>query len=63
MSIATISALPGNADTALATIAAAEGLPLHLAHLQFYGYGKEGKRGFSSAARAAGGGGERRART
>jgi O-methyltransferase domain len=23
------------------TIAAAEGLPLHLAHLQFYGYGKE----------------------
>jgi formylmethanofuran dehydrogenase subunit A len=25
-------------------------LPLHLAHLQFYGYGKEGERGFSSAA-------------
>jgi formylmethanofuran dehydrogenase subunit A len=42
--------LPGNADTALATIAAAEALPLHLAHLQFYGYGKEGHRGFSSAA-------------
>jgi formylmethanofuran dehydrogenase subunit A len=42
--------LAGNADTALATIAAAEGLPLHLAHLQFYGYGKEGERGFSSAA-------------
>ena len=42
--------LAGNADTALATIAAAEGLPLHLAHLQFYGYGKEGGRGFSSAA-------------
>ena len=42
--------LPGNAETALATIAAAEGLPLHLAHLQFYGYGKEGERGFSSAA-------------
>jgi len=42
--------LPGNAETALATIAAAEGLPLHLAHLQFYGYGKEGARGFSSAA-------------
>ena len=52
MSTATISALPGNAETALATIAAAEGLPLHLAHLQFYGYGTEGKRGFSSAARA-----------
>ena len=42
--------LPGNVETALATIAAAEGLPLHLAHLQFYGYGKEGPRGFSSAA-------------
>jgi formylmethanofuran dehydrogenase subunit A len=42
--------LAGNADTALATIAAAEDLPLHLAHLQFYGYGKEGGRGFSSAA-------------
>ncbi len=50
MSTATISGLAGNAETALATIAAAEGLPLHLAHLQFYGYGKEGKRGFSSAA-------------
>jgi formylmethanofuran dehydrogenase subunit A len=25
-------------------------LPLHLAHLQFYGYGTEGERGFSSAA-------------
>ena len=25
-------------------------MPLHLAHLQFYGYGTEGKRGFSSAA-------------
>jgi formylmethanofuran dehydrogenase subunit A len=42
--------LAGSADTALATIAAAEGVPLHLAHLQFYGYGKEGDRGFSSAA-------------
>lgn len=42
--------IAGSADTALATIAAAEGLPLHLAHLQFYGYGKEGGRGFSSAA-------------
>jgi formylmethanofuran dehydrogenase subunit A len=40
----------GNAETAIATIAAAEGLPLHLAHLQFYGYGTEGPRGFSSAA-------------
>jgi formylmethanofuran dehydrogenase subunit A len=42
--------LAGNVETALMTIAAAEGLPLHLAHLQFYGYGKEGDRGFSSAA-------------
>ena len=42
--------LPGNVETALATIAAAEDLPLHLAHLQFYGYGKEGPQGFSSAA-------------
>ena len=41
--------LAGSADTALATIAAAEDLPLHLAHLQFYGYDKEGERGFSSA--------------
>ncbi|MDQ2705123.1 MAG: formylmethanofuran dehydrogenase subunit A, partial [Pseudomonadota bacterium] len=41
---------PGSADTAAATIAAAEGVPLHLAHLQFYGYGTEGKRKFSSAA-------------
>ena len=42
--------LPGNFETALATIAAAEDLPLHLAHLQFYAYGKEGPQGFSSAA-------------
>jgi formylmethanofuran dehydrogenase subunit A len=42
--------IAGSADTALATIAAAEGLPLHLAHLQFYSYGKEGGRGFSSSA-------------
>jgi formylmethanofuran dehydrogenase subunit A len=42
--------LAGNVETALTTIAAAEGLPLHLAHLQFYGYGKEGDRGFSSSA-------------
>jgi formylmethanofuran dehydrogenase subunit A len=42
--------LPGNFETALTTIAAADDLPLHLAHLQFYGYGKEGPQGFSSAA-------------
>ncbi|MGB8277003.1 MAG: formylmethanofuran dehydrogenase subunit A [Methylovirgula sp.] len=42
--------IAGNVETAIATIAAARGKPLHLAHLQFYSYGKEGKRGFSSAA-------------
>ena len=42
--------LPGSFETALTTIAAAEDLPLHLAHLQFYAYGIEGPRGFSSAA-------------
>jgi formylmethanofuran dehydrogenase subunit A len=42
--------MAGSDESALATIAAAEGLPLHLAHLQFYGYGKAGARGFSSAA-------------
>lgn len=42
--------LAGNVDTALTTLAAAAGAPLHLAHLQFYSYGKEGERGFSSAA-------------
>ncbi|MFC3206598.1 formylmethanofuran dehydrogenase subunit A [Aquamicrobium soli] len=41
--------IPGAPDTAAETMAAAEGLPLHLAHLQFYSYGAEGKRGFSSA--------------
>ena len=42
--------LPGNVETALSTIAAAEDTPLHLAHLQFYAYGAEGPQGFSSAA-------------
>ncbi|MEJ2625036.1 MAG: formylmethanofuran dehydrogenase subunit A [Pseudolabrys sp.] len=42
--------IAGNFETALATIDTAEGLPMHLAHLQFYSYGKEGPRGFSSAA-------------
>ncbi|HWT21000.1 MAG TPA: formylmethanofuran dehydrogenase subunit A [Variovorax sp.] len=37
-------------DTAIATMDAAEGLPMHLAHVQFYGYGREGARKFSSAA-------------
>jgi formylmethanofuran dehydrogenase subunit A len=42
--------IAGNATTAAETIRAADGRPLHLAHLQFYGYGTEGKRGFSSGA-------------
>lgn len=42
--------IPGNIDTALATMEAAQGLPMHLAHIQFYAYGNEGTRGFSSAA-------------
>ncbi len=42
--------VPGNVETALATIEAAEGRRLHLAHLQFYAYGTEGPRKFSSAA-------------
>jgi formylmethanofuran dehydrogenase subunit A len=42
--------LPGNADTAHLTIEAAGSTPMHLAHLQFYSYGSEGKRGISSAA-------------
>jgi formylmethanofuran dehydrogenase subunit A len=42
--------VPGNIETTLATIAAAEGLPLHLTHAQFHSYGEEGDRRFSSAA-------------
>ncbi len=42
--------LPGNVETTLATIAAADGLPIHLTHLQFHSYGTEGDRRFSSAA-------------
>ncbi|APO78384.1 formylmethanofuran dehydrogenase subunit A (plasmid) [Rhizobium etli 8C-3] len=42
--------IAGNAATAAETIRASQGQPIHLAHLQFYGYGTEGKRGFSSEA-------------
>jgi formylmethanofuran dehydrogenase subunit A len=42
--------LAAGADSVLATIEAAEGLPLHLAHIQFYAYGAEGEKRFSSAA-------------
>jgi formylmethanofuran dehydrogenase subunit A len=44
--------VPGNVSTTLATMEAAEGLPLHLTHVQFHSYGKQGPRGFSSAAEA-----------
>lgn len=42
--------VPGNAETTLATMAAAEGLPIHLTHIQFHSYGTEGERKFSSEA-------------
>lgn len=42
--------VPDSIDTALATMDAAEGAPMHLAHVQFYAYGSEGPHGFSSAA-------------
>lgn len=42
--------VPGNYKSTLATMEAAEGLPIHLTHLQFHSYGTEGDRGFSSAA-------------
>ena len=40
--------MAGNVETAINTIDAAEGRRMHLAHIQFYGYGSDGKRGFSS---------------
>ena len=42
--------VPGNYATTLDTISAAAGLPMHLTHVQFHSYGKEGDRKFSSAA-------------
>jgi formylmethanofuran dehydrogenase subunit A len=44
--------VPGNLETTLRTIDAADGLRLHLTHAQFHAYGREGKRGFSSGAAA-----------
>lgn len=41
---------PGNIQTIVDTMEASQGLPMHLAHVQFYGYGDEGKYGFSSSA-------------
>jgi formylmethanofuran dehydrogenase subunit A len=40
----------GNIDTAVASMEAAEGQPIHFAHIQFYCYGKGGERGLSSEA-------------
>ena len=42
--------VPGNSESTISTINAADGLPLHLAHVQFHSYGTEGKQKFSSAA-------------
>jgi formylmethanofuran dehydrogenase subunit A len=42
--------VPGNVDSTLATIEAAEGRPIHLTHVQFHSYGTEGERKFSSGA-------------
>jgi formylmethanofuran dehydrogenase subunit A len=40
----------GNIESTLQTIAALEGLPAHLTHVQFHSYGTEGPKKFSSAA-------------
>lgn len=40
----------GNIESTLQTIAAADGRPLHLTHVQFHSYGDSGPHGFSSAA-------------
>ncbi len=40
----------GNIRSTLETIAALEGLPAHLTHIQFHAYGSEGPKKFSSAA-------------
>lgn len=42
--------VPGNFETTVGTMDAAEGLPIHLTHIQFHSYGTEGDRKFSSAA-------------
>jgi formylmethanofuran dehydrogenase subunit A len=44
--------VPGNIDSTIATMDAADGLPIHLTHIQFHSYGTEGPRKFSSGARA-----------
>ena len=51
-STATISGSPAAPRPRSPPSTRRSGKPLHLAHLQFYGYGTEGKRGISSAALA-----------
>lgn len=43
--------VPGNLDSTIATMDAADGLPIHLTHIQFHSYGTEGPQKFSSGAR------------
>jgi formylmethanofuran dehydrogenase subunit A len=42
--------VPGNIRSTLATISAADGLPVHITHAQFHSYGDGGSKKFSSAA-------------
>ncbi len=42
--------MPGSMHSTMETIRAAEGLPIHLTHLQFHSYGTEGDLKFSSGA-------------
>jgi formylmethanofuran dehydrogenase subunit A len=42
--------VPGNIESTLQTIAALEGQPAHLTHVQFHAYGNDGPKKFSSAA-------------
>ena len=42
--------VPGNFSSTIATMTAADGLPIHVTHIQFNSYGTEGDRKFSSAA-------------
>ncbi len=41
--------MAGNIKSILNTVDAAQGRRMHLAHIQFYSYGKQGKKGFSSS--------------
>ena len=42
--------VPGNIETTLATVRAAEGMRMHMTHTQFLSYGTEGDKHFSSGA-------------